>query len=122
MLSALKSLHEKIIGKVPSGAKRSSHWPSVRKLFLADEPECAACGGAKKLEVHHKKPFHLQPDLELDPKNLITLCEAGTGGINCHLAIGHLGDFKKFNPNVEDDAAAWKAKRAGAPKSLDSAA
>jgi hypothetical protein len=47
------------------------------------------------------KPFHLHPELELDPKNLITLCMSRK---ECHLQIGHGDDFKAYNPNVETDA------------------
>jgi hypothetical protein len=60
---------------------------------------CACCGSTKKLNVHHKKPFHLFPELELDLNNLITLCMDK----ECHLKIGHGGDFKDYNPNVEED-------------------
>ena len=79
---------------------RSSKWSGVRKNFLKDNPTCCACGGIDKLEVHHKQPFHLHPELELDPTNLITLCESDT---KCHLQLGHLGDWHKFNPSVERD-------------------
>lgn len=121
MLNVIKAIKDRRSGKVPLGSQRSSHWSTVRKQYLAAHGMCAACGGSKKLEVHHKKPFHLDPALELDPSNFITLCEAGKGGINCHLAIGHLGDFKKYNPDVEADAASWKAKRASAPSQLEAA-
>lgn len=91
-------------GKHPLGVARSGKWPAVRKAFLTVHPACEVCGGTKKLEVHHKRPFHLHPDLELDPDNLITLCESGANGVNCHLAVGHLGNFKSFNVNVDHDA------------------
>lgn len=82
--------------------KRSSKWPKVEHEWLVSHPDCAACGGQEKLNVHHKEPFHLKPALELDKKNFITLCMA----INkhCHLLIGHGGDFKAYNPQVESDA------------------
>ncbi len=111
MLTALK---DKIQGKVPLGSKRSDHWPATRSIHLRKNPNCALCGGTKKIEVHHIRPFHLDPSLELDPNNLITLCEAGDGGINCHLAFGHLGNFKQENPNVVVDAANYAAKRQAA--------
>jgi hypothetical protein len=63
-----------------------------------------------KLDVHHIRPFHLHPDLELEPSNLITLCEADKGGVNCHLFIGHLGNFKSFNVDVKADASYWREK------------
>lgn len=63
-----------------------------------------------KIEVHHIRPFHLHPDLELDPANLVTLCEADKGGANCHLLFGHLGNFKSFNVEVVSDASHWSEK------------
>lgn len=78
--------------------RRSPHWPAVRRQHLLKEGFCRYCGGTKNLEVHHIRPFHLAPTLELDPKNLITLCECF--GSECHLKIGHLGNWRSFNPNV----------------------
>src|SRR5579863_7210220 len=86
----------------PGDSKRSDKWPALRKKFLAGKV-CAVCGGKKKLEAHHIKPFHLFPALELDPSNLIALCE-GNKEINCHLGIGHLGSFKSYNETVVTDA------------------
>lgn len=82
---------------------RSSRWEAVRNAFLAQHEACAACGDAVDLQVHHIKPFHLYPELELDPDNLIVLCE-GKGNNHCHLNIGHLGNWKRENPNVVADA------------------
>lgn len=84
-------------------ATRSPLWKTARKHFLATHPTCAACGGTKRLQVHHRQPFREHPELELDPKNLITLC---MGSDECHLQIGHGDDFKAFNPYVVEDAAA----------------
>lgn len=90
---------------------RSSKWRSVRKEFLKKNKACAACGGKVRLQVHHISPFHLEPEKELDPTNLITLC---MGRLECHLTIGHGGDFKSFNPHVKEDAAEilvdWKMR------------
>lgn len=83
-------------------AKRSSHWPTVEKHFLESHPTCAACGSSKRLNVHHCMPFHLDPSLELDPNNLITLCMDTK---ECHLHIGHGGSFKQYNPQVREMAA-----------------
>ncbi len=68
--------------KHPENAKRSGHWPTVRKDYLKDHPNCAVCSGNKKCEVHHKKPFHTHPELELEPTNFITLCENDKDGVN----------------------------------------
>jgi len=95
-------------GKHPITAKRSPHWSTVRKAHLEKFPTCAVCGGSVKVQVHHKKPFHLHPDLELDPLNLVTLCEAP--GHNCHLVFGHLLNFRSFNPDVGADAPTWNDK------------
>lgn len=92
------------------GAARSNQWPKVRKAHLARNPNCAVCGGNKVIEVHHKQPFHLNPELELEPTNLITLCEEGKNGIVCHRAIGHLGSYQSININVDEDSKAWNKK------------
>lgn len=88
--------------------KRSSKWPALRDRFLKGK-SCAVCEGQKRLEAHHIWPFHLRPDLELDPANLIPLCE-GRASINCHLIMGHLGNYRSFNLVVQADAARWHAR------------
>jgi len=99
-----------MVGKVPAGNKRSTHWPTIRKEHLEKNPLCAVCGGKEHLEVHHIRPFHLHPNLELDPSNLITLCESKSNGVNCHLLFGHLGNFKSFNVEVQKDSKEWIKK------------
>jgi hypothetical protein len=42
-----------------------------------------------------------RPDLELDLRNLITLCESGD---KHHITLGHLGDFQSYNPNIREHA------------------
>jgi 5-methylcytosine-specific restriction endonuclease McrA len=78
----------------------------VRKAHLKRNKTCAACGGKKELEVHHIVPVHLSPERELDPTNLITLCEAR----ECHHAFGHMYDWRFGNPKVVEDAAWWRAR------------
>ena len=95
------------------GIKRSPEWESTRIKHLQKEPQCAICGileFKKGLQVHHIFPFHYcvalgRPDLELDHRNLITLCESEKEDKepNHHLLIGHLNDFKSSNLNVKDD-------------------
>jgi 5-methylcytosine-specific restriction protein A len=89
------------------GVARSGQWETVRHAHLKREPRCAACEGTKNLNVHHVKPVHLFPELELHDANLVTLCE---GTMNCHLAHGHLGDFHAWNPAAIADAAVWQKK------------
>jgi hypothetical protein len=92
------------IGHLPMaavyGTPRSGKWPTLEKNWLKVHPDCAACGTDEQVSVHHKRPFHLHPDLELDPANLITLCEKHC----CHLMVGHGGDWHAYNPHVEEDA------------------
>lgn len=107
MIKHLKDLAQ---GKARLGQKRSSRWPTIRKAHLEKNPECAVCGGKKQVEVHHIKPFHLHPELELEPSNLISLCESKNKGVNCHLFIGHLGSFQKMNEAVLEDAQFWAKK------------
>lgn len=108
----LKNIKDSIQGKAELGKKRSSRWPTVRKNYLKVNSVCAVCGGTDKLEVHHIVPFHTDESLELDPNNLITLCESKSFGVVCHLFVGHLGSYKTINPNVKEDAAIWRHKLA----------
>lgn len=67
------------------------------------EKTCRACGGARKLELHHIQPVHIYPELELVPANVITLC---MGPHRCHFEVGHLCNWDNWNTNVVADAAA----------------
>jgi 5-methylcytosine-specific restriction endonuclease McrA len=96
------NLAKNAVRDITTGGKRSSRWPTVEKHFKALNPTCAACGDTVRLNVHHCMPFHLDPSLELDVNNLITLC---MGPNECHLKIAHCQNFKAFNPNVRVDAA-----------------
>lgn len=81
------------------GAARSSKWSEVRRDFLKLHPACEACGVTTDLNVHHIKPFNQFPELELDPRNLITLCRKH------HFEVGHLGNWRTANATVRADAA-----------------
>lgn len=99
---------------------RSAHWPALRKRHLASEPNCIVCGGKDHLTVHHIRPFHLYPELELDPKNLATMCEHPSH--NCHLIWGHFLSFREsWNPNVRRDATAYFAKLQSRPTGREAA-
>jgi hypothetical protein len=127
------------------GLTRSPQWSAVEKQHLKLQPLCVACkpgtNSQAKLQVHHIFPFHYcialgRPDLELDQRNLITLCEneAGHPADNHHLLVGHLDDFQSSNLEVVADAQTtfqgmaaadikqdprWKQKEAHRLKSLD---
>ena len=84
------------------GHARSPEWSRVAHEHLSHQPGCMVCGHkGQGLQVHHVKPFHLHPELELDPNNLITLCEIR--GRDHHLLIGHLDDWESYNPAVRTD-------------------
>jgi len=83
-------------------AFRSPKWFNVRKQHLENNPTCAACGKNKKLEVHHKVPVHINPERELDPSNLVTLCADP-----CHIVFGHLLDWKSWNIDVEEHSSVY---------------
>lgn len=110
MLNVWATIKDRIQGKALKGQKRSSKWRKVRAAHIEKNPECEICGGKKKVEVHHVIPFNIAPDKELDPENLITLCERKKYGINCHLLVGHLGNYRGFNQSVQADALYWRAK------------
>lgn len=95
-----KALTEAVKGKPLK--LRSPRWDDARKRHLKRFPTCAACGSETNLQVHHIKPFHLYPELELDEENLITLCETKTH--KCHFKIGHLNNWRRENPNVIEDS------------------
>lgn len=86
---------------------RSPRWQTVRKKFLVANPECAACGTTKKLEVHHVLPVHVWPLGELLTANMLPLCRT------CHFTFGHLKNWDKYNPTVREDAALWRKKMVG---------
>ena len=80
---------------------RSPKWSKVRYAHLMIKPRCEVCAARSGLEVHHIKPYHLWPELELEPSNLMTLCKRD------HLLFGHLGDWKAYNPQAKADAQAF---------------
>ena len=93
------------------GHKRSPHWNAFKRAyFKTHEKKCAVCGGTKKVELHHIIPFHIDSSKELDPNNVIPLCE-GNKELNCHLIFGHFGNFRtKWNPNIEQEAPVWQQR------------
>lgn len=68
-----------------TAAERASGWDAFRDGKVVAHPYCSLCSSEKELELHHKKPFHDHPELELDPNNVIVLCR------NCHWWAGHCG-------------------------------
>ena len=83
---------------------RSPLWGKVRAEHLKLHPKCEACQSTKSVEVHHCKSFSDHPELELDPTNLMSLCD---GPNSCHRTWGHMYDWSRINPSVREDVAAW---------------
>lgn len=111
MIDKIKEIKEVLVdGKRDWSQKRSTQWPKVRDAFLKENPKCSVCGCNTGVEVHHIKPFHLSPELELEPSNLISLCETKKYGVNCHLFFGHLGNYKTENLHVLDDVKQWQKR------------
>lgn len=93
------------------GNERSPEWRKVRAKHLKENPECAFCGKKQlHMQVHHVWPFHIQPELELEPSNLITLCREH------HFLVGHLLNWSSYNINVLEDSAEWLHKIKNRPK------
>lgn len=89
---------------------RSKDWSKLRKSYLFAFGICAACKSTKNIEVHHIKPFAEYPALELDIKNLIALCE------RCHFTLGHLSNYRIFNPHIYNDCIIYRNRVASAVK------
>lgn len=87
---------------------RSPAWKRLREQHLRNNPLCEACGADKRVVPHHIVPFHVDPSRELDPLNLVSLCESPT--FNCHLFFGHLKRWDRHNPKVLEDARMWRAR------------
>jgi len=103
MVVSMQSKKKQITLKVGSRKpkiERAKRWPTVRKHHIQRQPQCQACGSKEKLEVHHIIPVHIDPSRELDPNNLLTLCENPSTGF-CHYIFGHLSlSWWKYDPNV----------------------
>ena len=84
--------------------KRSSKWNKTRKAHIKKHKYCEICGKKKDIQVHHVVPFHVNPELELEPTNLISLCGRH------HLTFAHIGYWKSWNENIREDCKLWKIK------------
>lgn len=73
---------------------RSSAWASFRNKNI--KGKCEICDSRFFLELHHVKPYHLFPELELDPNNVVTACRKH------HFEFCHFFDWKKFNKDIKN--------------------
>jgi acyl-coenzyme A thioesterase PaaI-like protein len=109
---SIRALIDQMLGEIidlgldpdatPANTKRNPKFARAAKLWLKDK-RCIVCGGRTRLQAHHKYPFHLFPSLEMDERYWRPLCE-GDHRLNCHLLVGHGGDFSGFNPLVDEVA------------------
>jgi len=100
-------LIEVLSGRVTLGG-RSPKWGEIKRIHLIINPKCEACGGTKKLQVHHIKSFRTHPELELEPSNLWTLCNRRWR--RCHFIFAHFYNWRRINPNVVEDTINWNKK------------
>lgn len=101
------------------GEARSSHFSTVAKEVLTEQPTCIGCDPHQPiahvgLQVHHAKvSFHVarklgRKSLEVTKSNLRVLgeTEENSAAPNHHLYLGHLIDFQRdCNPWVDEDVA-----------------
>ena len=92
---------------------RAPGWSKLAAAHLRANPDCIACGSRKNVVPHHKEPVHLFPERELDPTNLVTLCEGPV--VNCHILFGHLRNWSSYNVDVEQDATYFRSKITNRP-------
>ena len=83
---------------------RSACWKKTRAEYIGQHPACEFCG-EKATQVHHIKPYHLYPELECEPSNLLSVCD------HCHLRFAHGGDYRAYNPHAMEDAALMSKRR-----------
>ena len=95
----MPSIHEEAYCK---GMARSGQWRALEEKVIKEHPYCSWCGTRDRLQVHHLLPFADNPAHELDPENCIVLCEFAE--MDCHLRVGHLGNFHTFNPKAKEMA------------------
>ena len=94
------------------GPRDTAAYKRAMSTYLTAHPVCQFCnkpGG--KVEVHHIIPVSVDPARAADMTNMITLHRKP----DCHMIVGHLGNFRDYNRNVVQVCAAMvdeKTKRA----------
>lgn len=76
-------------------------WVVIKAMKAYDKSRdntCEYCGRKGNADVHHVKDISHHPELAAEKSNMICLCRKP----QCHLIIGHMGDFKGINPNVRE--------------------
>jgi hypothetical protein len=78
---------------------RSPKWRALQQRFVREKKCCFITRLRVDLEVHHKIPYHVRPDLELEWDNLCLLTRP------VHYLIGHHCNWAYYNQNFEEEAA-----------------
>lgn len=79
------------------GPRDTAAYKKAMAQYLAEHPTCQFCrkpGG--KVEVHHVIPVSVDPTKAADVTNMVTLHRKP----DCHMVVGHLGNFRDYNRNV----------------------
>jgi hypothetical protein len=82
----------------------------AKKRKLA--PWCAVCDcerdpvTGRQLDVHHKVPVHVNPDLACVQSNLAVMCRVH------HQWVGHPGGYRTYNSNWLDTVACLRSTHA----------
>lgn len=96
---------------VTHNARRAWAVTKVMRAHRAKHPWCRLCGRRKRVQIHHKFPVSIFPELAADPLNLLTLCAK-----RCHITIGHNGNYKNYVENVDDVCRLLRTIQTEAPR------
>lgn len=83
---------------VTRNARKAWATRKAMEAYRKDNPFCAATGKKTGCHVHHIRPVCVYPELASDEDNMITLHSS------VHRIIGHGGNWKDYNVNVEKTA------------------
>ena len=79
------------------GPRDTAAYKRAMAAYLAVHPVCQFCGKpGGKVEVHHVIPVSVDPTKAADVTNMVTLHRKP----DCHMVVGHLGNFRDYNSNV----------------------
>lgn len=84
-----------------TGKPRSSQWEPLSKELKKRWPICCFTGMPTTV-IHHIRPWHLFPELELDENNLAPVADWA------HLYVAHVGNYSHY---LDPDKFWWQAKR-----------
>jgi hypothetical protein len=96
------------------GLMRSPHWGTLENWIRSHYGDVCEVTGLGPVQIHHEYPFHDcilagRPELELTLENLHRLYSGGHDAAQGHhLIVGHLRDYRSYNPQLSDCIAKWK--------------